>query len=105
MKAREKKKVFMDVIGTKILRLLLHDVHIHLHHLIFGHPPWFLGLEISTAKAESRWGLGVVLIISLFTLKVALSFFFLHLKVHKIEIFFGFDFEICIVSLLFMSKY
>ncbi len=27
-----------------------------------------------------------------------------HLKVHKIEIFFGFDFEICI-SLLVMSKY
>jgi hypothetical protein len=27
------------------------------------------------------------------------------LKVHKIEIFFGFDFEICIISLLFMSKY
>ncbi len=30
--------------------------------------------------------------------------FFL-LKVHKIEIFFGFDFEICIISLLVMSKY
>jgi hypothetical protein len=27
------------------------------------------------------------------------------LKVHKIEIFFGFDFEICIISLLIMSKY
>ncbi len=27
------------------------------------------------------------------------------LKVHKIEIFFGFDFEICIISLLVMSKY
>ncbi len=27
------------------------------------------------------------------------------LKVHKIEIFFGFDFEICIMSLLVMSKY
>ncbi len=24
----------------------------------------------------------------------------IHLKVHKIEIFFGFDFEICIISLL-----
>jgi hypothetical protein len=31
--------------------------------------------------------------------------FFMHLKVHKIEIFFGLDFEICIVSLLVMSKY
>jgi hypothetical protein len=27
------------------------------------------------------------------------------LKVHKIEIFFGFDFEICIISLLDMWKY
>ncbi len=27
------------------------------------------------------------------------------LKVHKIEIFFGFDFENCTISLLFMSKY
>jgi hypothetical protein len=27
------------------------------------------------------------------------------LKVHKIEIFYGFDFEICIISLLVMSKY
>ncbi len=27
------------------------------------------------------------------------------LKVHKTEIFFGFDFEICIISLLVMSKY
>ncbi len=29
----------------------------------------------------------------------------LALKVHKIEIFFGFDFEICIISLLVMCKY
>ncbi len=29
----------------------------------------------------------------------------LSLKVHKIEIFFGFDFEICNISLLVMSKY
>jgi hypothetical protein len=28
-----------------------------------------------------------------------------HLKVHKIENFFGFDFEICTISLLVMSKY
>ncbi len=27
-----------------------------------------------------------------------------YLKVHKIEIFFGFDFEICIISLLVMWK-
>ncbi len=30
---------------------------------------------------------------------------FVDLKVHKIEIFFGFDFEISIISLLVMSKY
>ncbi len=29
----------------------------------------------------------------------------IRLKVHKIEIFLGFDFEICIISLLVMSKY
>ncbi len=28
-----------------------------------------------------------------------------HFKVHKIEIFFGFNFEICIISLLVMSKF
>jgi hypothetical protein len=27
------------------------------------------------------------------------------LKVHKIEIFFGFDFEICLIYLIVMSKY
>ncbi len=27
------------------------------------------------------------------------------LKVHKIEIFFGFDFEICNISLIIRSKY
>ncbi len=31
--------------------------------------------------------------------------FVTNLKVHKIDIFFGFDFEICIISLLVMSKY
>jgi hypothetical protein len=30
---------------------------------------------------------------------------YISLKVYKIEIFFGFDFEICIISLLDMSKY
>jgi hypothetical protein len=28
-----------------------------------------------------------------------------YLKVHKIENFFGFDFEICTISLLVLSKY
>jgi hypothetical protein len=36
--------VFWDVIGTKILRLLLHAIHSHLHQLILL---TFLGLEIS----------------------------------------------------------
>ncbi len=31
--------------------------------------------------------------------------YLLYLKVHKIEIFFGFNFEICIIYLLVMSKY
>jgi hypothetical protein len=29
----------------------------------------------------------------------------LYLKVHKIENFFGFDFEFCVISLLVMLKY
>ncbi len=29
----------------------------------------------------------------------------IRLKVHKIEIFFGFDFEICSISLIIRSKY
>ncbi len=33
------------------------------------------------------------------------DYYISQLKVHKIEIFFGFDFEICIISLLVMSKY
>jgi hypothetical protein len=48
---------------------LLHAIHIHLQQLILPPPPrhGFLGLEISTATAESRWGLGFVYILSLFT--------------------------------------
>ncbi len=38
-------------------------------------------------------------------LSALLSMRFIVLKVHKIEIFFGLDFEICIISLLIMSKY
>jgi hypothetical protein len=38
--------------------------------------------------------------------KVKTTFcYLLTLKVHKIEIFFGFDFEICIIFLIVMSKY
>jgi hypothetical protein len=60
--------------GTKILRLLLHAIHSHLHHLILL--DGFLGLEISTQTAECRWGPGFVYIISLFTF-VALFFLLL----------------------------
>ncbi len=38
------------------------------------------------------------------TERLSLIFFYV-LKVNKIEIFFGFDFEICVISLLVMSKY
>ncbi len=61
------ERKFLNVIGTKILRLLLHSVRSHLHQLILLSPLWFLGLEISTSTAESRWGLGFVYIISLFS--------------------------------------
>ncbi len=57
--------VWLDIIGTKILRLLLHAIHSHLHQLIQLSPYGFLGLEIS---AESRWGAWVVVyIIFMFT--------------------------------------
>jgi hypothetical protein len=55
--------VFLDVIGTKISRLLLPST------TGFTPPYRFVGLEISTARAESEWGsgLGFVYINSSFT--------------------------------------
>jgi hypothetical protein len=38
-------------------------------------------------------------------LKIIKKMLSMRLKVHKIEKFFGFDFEICIISLLVISKY
>jgi hypothetical protein len=57
------------VLGQQILRLLLHAIHSHLQQLILSTPPphGFLGLDITTATAESRLGLGFVYIISVFT--------------------------------------
>jgi hypothetical protein len=74
----------LDVIGTKILRLLLHAIHSHIHQLILLLPYGFLGLEISTATAESGWGLGFVYIISLFTFEssIVLSLITLYLYVN-----------------------
>jgi hypothetical protein len=43
--------------------------------MVFG----FMGLDISTATAESRWGLGFVYIITLFTFESSMVFF-LNLK-------------------------
>jgi hypothetical protein len=39
------------------------------------------------------------------TLGYGISYTYLPLKVHKNENFFGFDFEFCTISLLFMLKY
>jgi hypothetical protein len=59
--------VFLDVIGTKILRRFLNAFHSHLHQLILLFPYCFLGLDNPTATAKSSWVLGFVYIISLFT--------------------------------------
>jgi hypothetical protein len=59
----KQEAVFLKVIGTQILRLLLHAIHSHLSPLYISN----LGLEISTATAESGWRLGFVYINSLFT--------------------------------------
>jgi hypothetical protein len=59
--------VFLDVIGTKILILLLHAVHSHLHLWILLPHMVFLDLDFYSATAESWCELGFVYIISLFT--------------------------------------
>jgi hypothetical protein len=51
--------------------------------------------------ASRRWIFAIMKIVFI----LSLPSFSRLLKVHKIEIFFGFDFEICIISLLVMSKY
>jgi hypothetical protein len=60
--------VFLDVIGTKLWRLIANHCHLSLP-TDFTPPPMYgcHGLEISRATAESGWGLGFVFIIFLFT--------------------------------------
>jgi hypothetical protein len=74
--------VFLDIIRTKILRLVLHAIHSHLHQLIYTPPPphGFLELDVSTAIAESRWGLGFVYIISLLILEVSIVISLFYIK-------------------------
>jgi hypothetical protein len=74
--------IFLSVIGTKAWRLLLQAIHNHLHHLILLND--FLGLEISTQTAESRWRLRFVYIISLFTFEsnIVLSLVTLYLHIN-----------------------
>ncbi len=59
----------------RFLRLLLHAIHSHLYQLIYS-PLWFSWTyKISTATAESRWGLGFIYNISLFTFESSIVFF------------------------------
>ncbi len=48
----EPEGIFLYVIETKILRLLLHDIHSYLHQLILLTSYSFRVLEISTGTAE-----------------------------------------------------
>jgi hypothetical protein len=70
----------MAVSGTKLCKLLFHAIQSHLHQRIVFPPFGFLGLEISTATAESGWGLGFVYIISLFTFESTVALFLQVLK-------------------------
>ncbi len=51
------------------------------------------------------WDFWVKIVFKQLFLKLFYLLLVFNLKVHKIEIFFGFDFEICIISLLVMWKY
>ncbi len=74
--------VFLDVIGTKILRFMLHVYSQSPPAADFTPPYGFLGLEISTTTAESGWRLGFDYIISSLPLKIALFFLLLHLIIY-----------------------
>jgi hypothetical protein len=59
-------------------------------HAIHSHPPpphGFLGLEISAATAENRWGLGFVYIISLFTFESSIVLSLISLYVYIKHLF------------------
>jgi hypothetical protein len=64
-------------------------------HFCVGQPPFYK----SPSQIASTYFL--LFRLELLTLEAAFSL----LKVHKIEIFFGFNFEICIISFLVTSKY
>jgi hypothetical protein len=72
--------IFLDVIGTINLKTFAPCHSQSPSPADFSPPYGFLGLDISTATAESGWGLGFIYIISSFTFKitVALFFFLLH---------------------------
>ncbi len=69
----------------RFLRLLLHAIHSHLYQLILLSPMVFLDLlyKISTATAESRWGLGFFSISLCLLLKAALFFSYYSLFLYK----------------------
>jgi hypothetical protein len=60
MDVNTKEGAILDVIGTKILRLFAPCYSQSPPQADFTPPNGFLGLEISIATAESRWGLGLV---------------------------------------------
>ncbi len=66
---------------------MLHAIHTNLRQLILLHPYGFLGLEISTAIAESRYGLGFVYITSLFTFEGCIALSLNTLYLHKRHLF------------------
>jgi hypothetical protein len=57
----------MNVLGQKILRLLLHSILGHLHQRILLHPMFFLDLRFLQQQLKVGGELGFVYIISLFT--------------------------------------
>jgi hypothetical protein len=68
--------VFLDVIGTKILILLLYAIH---SHLLYSPHMVFLNIEISRVTAEVGGGLAWFIFYLYLPLKVALFFLVLHL--------------------------
>ncbi len=55
--ASEPGGVFLDVIGTKIFKLLLHAVHCHIHQSILVPPMVFLDLRLQ--KQQLKVGVGL----------------------------------------------
>ncbi len=71
--------IFMDVFETKILRLLLHSIHNHLHQLILLSPLWFSWswlLRSLHQQLKGGGGLALYTLSLCFPVKVALFFSF-----------------------------